>query len=137
MNHPAWVVGHPTFACQLLGGVVDLSERLSDGWAGRFGPGSAPAADESLYGTKDEALAILGDAQARITGAVEGPDDSRLDEPFPSSRTATCSRRSATRRRRCSWVTRLTTSDRCRCGAGRWACRRWGAPSSAGTGAKR
>ena len=83
MNHPAWVVGHLAFACQLLGGVVGLPEWLPDDWAGRFGTGSAPAADAGLYETKAEALAILRDAQSRITRAVEGLDDSRMDEPFP------------------------------------------------------
>lgn len=55
---------------------------MDAGAAGR-GPGSKPTADASLYGAKDEALAILRDAQARITRAVEMLDDSRLDEPFP------------------------------------------------------
>jgi hypothetical protein len=82
-HHPAWVVGHLTFTCQLLGGVVGLPEWLPQGWAGRFGPGSKPSADAGLYETKDEALAILRDAQERISRAVEGLRDSRLDEPFP------------------------------------------------------
>jgi hypothetical protein len=83
VNHPAWVIGHLTFACQLLGGVVGLPAWLPDDWAGRFGPGSTPAADAGLYEAKENALAILRDAQVRITRAVEGLDDSRLDEPFP------------------------------------------------------
>lgn len=83
MNHPAWVIGHLTHACQLLGGVIGLPEWLPNGWAGRYGTGSVPVADAGLYETKDDALAILGDAQARLTGAVERLADSRLDEPFP------------------------------------------------------
>jgi hypothetical protein len=42
-----------------------------------------PLARTSLYETKDDALTMLRDAQARITGAVEKLDDARLDEPFP------------------------------------------------------
>ena len=83
MNHPAWVIGHLTHVCQLLGGVIGLSPWLPDDWDRRFGTGSVPVADESLYETKQNALAILHDAQLRITQAVEGLDDARLDEPFP------------------------------------------------------
>ena len=83
MNHPAWVVGHLTHACQLLGGAVGLPEWLPDDWDRRFGTGSVPVADAGLYETKDDALATLRDAQSRITRAVEGLDDARLDEPFP------------------------------------------------------
>jgi hypothetical protein len=83
MNHPAWVIGHLTHACQLLGGVIGLPEWLPNDWAKRFGTGSVPVADQSLYETKEDALAILGEAHMRITRAVEGLDDSSLDEPFP------------------------------------------------------
>ena len=83
MNHPAWVIGHLTHSCQLLGGVIGLPEWLPNSWAKRFGTGSVPVADAGLYETKTEALAILDDARARITLAVERLDDSRLDEPFP------------------------------------------------------
>ncbi len=48
MNHPAWVVGHLTFVCQLLGSVVGLPAWLPEDWAGRFGPGSKLAADIGL-----------------------------------------------------------------------------------------
>src|ERR1041384_3282845 len=65
MNHPAWVVGHLTHACQMLGGVVGVSKWLPNDWARRFGTGSVPVADASLYGTKSEALATLTDAQSR------------------------------------------------------------------------
>ena len=83
MNHPAWVVGHLTYTCELLGGVIGLSEWLPNDWAERFGPGSKPAADAGLYETKADLLSILGDAQARISQTVEQLADSKLDEPFP------------------------------------------------------
>lgn len=83
MNHPAWVIGHLIFACQLLGGAIGLRKWLPTDWTERFGTGSAPSADSSLYKSKDELLAILRDAQARMTQAVEQLDDARLDEPFP------------------------------------------------------
>jgi hypothetical protein len=83
MNHPAWVIGHLTVTCQKLGGAIRLPEWLPNDWARRFDTGSVPVADASLYETKDSALAMLRDAQSRITQAVDRLDDSHLDEPFP------------------------------------------------------
>ena|GEM_PF-337462 len=82
-NHPSWVIGHLTFACQLLGGVIGISPWLPENWEERFGPGSQPVADAALYETKDEALAILDDASSRIIRAIEALDGSQLDQPFP------------------------------------------------------
>jgi DinB family protein len=82
-NHPAWVIGHLTYTCQELGDAIGLPEWLPNDWARRFGTGSVPVADASLYETKNHSLAMLGDAQSRITQAVDQLDDSHLDEPFP------------------------------------------------------
>lgn len=83
MNHPAWLIGHLTVTCQLLGGVIGLSPWLPDDWTERYGTGSHPVADAGLYETKRNALAMLTDAEVRITEAVRGLDDARLDAPFP------------------------------------------------------
>jgi hypothetical protein len=82
-NHPAWVVGHLTHSCELLGEVIGLPRWLPQGFAERFGTGSVPVADVTRYGSKDAALAMLGDAQSRLAGAVARLDDARLDQPFP------------------------------------------------------
>ena len=83
MNHPNWVVGHLTYTCQLLGGIIGVSEWLPHDSAERYGTGSAPQADAKLYETKDELLKILADAQARISEAVERLDEAELNAPFP------------------------------------------------------
>jgi hypothetical protein len=83
MNHPAWVIGHLTWTCQLLGGAIGLPEWLPADWASRFGTGGVPVSDANRYEAKDAALTLLRDAQSRITDAVERLDDARLDEPFP------------------------------------------------------
>ena len=82
-NHPAWVIGHLTFVCQLLSGAIGLNPWLPENWATRFGPGSVPDADVGVYESKDEVLRILGEAQSRMTTAIEQLDETRLDEPFP------------------------------------------------------
>lgn len=83
VNHPAWVLGHLVFICHLLGSVVGLSEWLPDDWEKRYGSGSIPVSDASLYETKDTLLAMLDNVQQRITAAVEEMADAVLDEPFP------------------------------------------------------
>jgi hypothetical protein len=42
VNHPAWVIGHLTYSCQELIGVIGLPAWLPDGWAERFGTGIVP-----------------------------------------------------------------------------------------------
>ena len=83
VNHPAWTIGHLIFIWQQLGAVVGLTEWLPDNWGNRFGSGSRPVADASLYESKENLLVMLDDAQQRITHAVERLDDVLLDEPFP------------------------------------------------------
>ena len=82
-NHPMWVIGHIAFACQLLGRAIGLSHWLPRDWSNRFGTGSVPTSDITLYGSKEDVLAKLAEAQSRITEAVEQLDDSQLDQPFP------------------------------------------------------
>lgn len=82
-NHPAWVIGHIAFACQLLGGAIGISRWLPKDWSNRFGTGSVPTADADLYGTKEEVLAMLAEAQSRMTEAVKQLNDSQLDQAFP------------------------------------------------------
>jgi hypothetical protein len=65
INHPAWVIGHLTHACQLLGGAIGLSPWLPQNGGERYGTGSMPVADAARYGSKASALETLGDAQSR------------------------------------------------------------------------
>lgn len=85
VNHPAWVIGHLTHTCELLGGAIGLAAWLPEDWARRFGTGSVPRADVGAYETKNDALAILLDARVRIAGAMDGLSDARWDEPFPDA----------------------------------------------------
>lgn len=82
-NHPAWTIGHLTHVCEMLGGAIGLSPWLPEDFAKRFGTGSVPVADVSLYKPREKALTILSDAQSRITRGVKQLDDAHLDQPFP------------------------------------------------------
>lgn len=83
VNHPAWTIGHLTFTCQMLGGVIGVAPWLPEDWAARFGSGSVPAADINRYEPMDTALAMLMDARDRIAAAVEALSEAQLDAPFP------------------------------------------------------
>ena len=83
VNHPAWVIGHISFACQSVGRAIGLSHWLPRDWSRRFGTGSVPTAEGGLYGSREDLLEILAETQSRMIEAVERLDDSQLDQPFP------------------------------------------------------
>lgn len=83
VNHPAWVIGHLAYVCELLGSTLGLQRWLPNDWAKRYATGTVPVAEASLYESKSNALEILRDAEARIVQAVNAMDDSQLDQPFP------------------------------------------------------
>ena len=82
-NHPAWVIGHVTHVCQMVGVVLGLPEWLPADWSARYATGSTPTAEADLFDPKDVLLEALRDAQARITVAVERLNDAQLDAAFP------------------------------------------------------
>lgn len=82
-NHPAWVIGHLTFSCQAIGGEIGLDKWLDDDWGKRFGMGSKPVADAAAYESKSKSLAIMADAQFRISESVRGMSAEQLQQPMP------------------------------------------------------
>src|SRR5262249_6433073 len=66
-----------------IGRAIGLSHWLPRDWTTRFGTGSVPTTDAGVYGTKQDLLEVLRDAQSRLTEAVEQLDDAQLDQPFP------------------------------------------------------
>ena len=86
VNHPAWVIGHLTFSCQALGGEIGMPEWLPNSWPDLFGTGSVPVADATLYEPKDQAIALLDDAEHRIISTVNQLNELQLDEPLPDEK---------------------------------------------------
>jgi hypothetical protein len=82
-NHPLWTIGHLTFACEMLGGVVGLAPWLPEGFADRVGPGSVPVPDPAAYDARDVALARLEDARVRLESAVDRLAERDLDAALP------------------------------------------------------
>lgn len=84
VNHPAWTMGHLVHSCEEIGGVIGVARWLPADWAKRFGTGSVPVADVGAYEGKEQLLEKLRDGQGRVTRAVEGLDEGRLEAPFPN-----------------------------------------------------
>ena len=66
VNHPLWTIGHLVHAAQMIGGEIGLSTWLPEDWERRFGTGSIPVSDRSVYPSKDSLLNHLKDAQRRL-----------------------------------------------------------------------
>ncbi len=84
-NHPAWVMGHLTHTCEVLGGVIGLEAWLARHWESRYGTGSVALDGAGAYEPKDELVAATLDAESRLIAAVRGLPASRLAEPFPDA----------------------------------------------------
>jgi hypothetical protein len=82
-NHAMWTVGHLVLSCQ--GILVELGAEpwLPDDWEATFGYGSAPVPHAEDYPAKDEMVALLEDAAARLRAAVLDIDDSVWERPLP------------------------------------------------------
>jgi hypothetical protein len=83
VNHPAWLLGHLTFAAdsglRLLG-----HERIrADSWDQVFGFGTLPRADRATYPPKDELLQVHGMAHERLSLAARGANADVVAEPNP------------------------------------------------------
>jgi len=82
-NHPAWILGHLAYACQLLGATRGMPVWLPDHWTVRYGTGSVPTAEPRTYESKAKLLAILRDCRSRLEVVVAGLSADQLDAPFP------------------------------------------------------
>src|SRR3954463_11571121 len=83
-NHPAWVIGHLTYSCELLAGLIDLPPWLPDGWIRLYGPGSVPVDEVDRYEPKEPGLDMLREGQVLIESGVERLSEEGLDTPFPN-----------------------------------------------------
>ena len=55
-NHPSWTIGHLTHVLQLIGTVIGIERTLPARWITRYGPGSKPVVDVTVYETKEELM---------------------------------------------------------------------------------
>jgi hypothetical protein len=86
VNHPAWVIGHLIYSCQLIAGEMGVKPWLSPGWDQLFGTGSQPTDSREAYPGKDELLALLDDAQQRVCRRLAELGVEGLAAPLPDVR---------------------------------------------------
>src|SRR5687768_171796 len=82
-NHPSWTIGHLVHVLQLIGTVIGIETTLPAEWVVRYGPGSKPVADATVYETKEDLMALLRESGGRLADAVRKIDYTTLDQPFP------------------------------------------------------
>ena len=83
MNHAAWVIGHLTFVCDLLGGVVGLAPAMPEAWLPIFNNESKPSADAAIYPDKATLVSALARGHARVAEAVATAGPEAMGRPLP------------------------------------------------------
>lgn len=86
VNHPAWTLGHIAYGFELMGGEVGMSPWLPEDWTERFGTGSTPVGDPTVYPEKSELLRILEDGQRRLNDRLTEMTTDDLANPLPDAR---------------------------------------------------
>ena len=86
MNHPAWIVGHIAYSCQMIGIEMGLAPWLPEDWADRFGSDQRPVADSERYPLPSELLSAFDDATARVRRRLAEINDADLAGPLPDRR---------------------------------------------------
>lgn len=80
-NHPAWVLGHLTFAhdglTRQLGGAVKRDES----WYAPFMAGTTPSSSRADYPSKDELTSAFSDAARMLRATVKKAGEAKLQQP--------------------------------------------------------
>ena len=86
MTHPAWIVGHLIYSCQMIGVEMGLAPWLPGDWEERFVAGSQVASDPARYPPKDKLIAMFEEATSRVRERLAQVTDAELDGPPPDAR---------------------------------------------------
>lgn len=80
-NHPAWVLGHLTFAFDNLARELGAAPGRDESWYAPFMGGSTPTNDRSAYPSKSELIDAFKDSCATLRRTVEQAGESKLNAP--------------------------------------------------------
>ena len=86
VNHPAWIIGHLVYSCQLLGGELGIPAWLPPDWSSRFATGTQPVSHTSCYPSKAELVDALHDGRDRLISRLSVLKEADLDAPLPDER---------------------------------------------------
>lgn len=85
-NHPAWVLGHLTYAIDNLNALLGSPSGRDASWAEKFGGGSEPVADRSAYPSREELIETYQSAGETLRALVREHGAARFDEPLTDER---------------------------------------------------
>lgn len=83
-NHAAWNLGHLVNSANHAGKLLGLESTVPEYYPAKFGQGSIPSTDRSLYPDKETLLSQLAEQHDRVAKAFETCSDERLAEPSPN-----------------------------------------------------
>jgi hypothetical protein len=82
INHPAWVLGHLILGTEYASRLLTGTEfTVPPEWLARFGPGSKPLPDRSLYPGKEELLRRLTIGHERVSQELATVRAELLERP--------------------------------------------------------
>lgn len=83
LNHPAWQIGHLTWAADGLVGALGGQSSLDGAWNARFAAGSRPTVDRANYPAKSELIAALDGRRNAAAALLRGATPEQLAAPNP------------------------------------------------------
>jgi len=88
VNHPAWILGHLTFAAERAVAIINGGENaLPEPWQKLFGIGSKPTNVRSDYPPKEELLKAFEASHERLQRAAAAATPEQLARPSQNPRT--------------------------------------------------
>jgi len=83
VNHPAWILGHLAVATDYALQTMGQRRVCSKEWHEKFGRGSKPLPERSIYPTKDELFSAIERGHELVTSALQNAPAERLSAPNP------------------------------------------------------
>jgi hypothetical protein len=86
VNHPAWTIGHLVISLHGMAQEMGAEPWLPGDWERRYGYGSTPVGERSAYPSREQLLAILADAEQRVSARLRDLGEAGLAQPLPDLR---------------------------------------------------
>lgn len=83
INHPAWQLGHLTWALDSAVALVGGAKTLDADWVARFVPNSIPSADRSHYPANSELTQLCSERRQTVATRCAKMSDSDWQQPNP------------------------------------------------------
>jgi len=85
-NHPAWVLGHVTFAMDNVTRQIGGTVQRGEAWAEPFRGGTTPTANRSNYPGRDELISAFTDSCRTLRATLRAAGEPAFDRPVDNER---------------------------------------------------